>query len=145
MALDARSLPAAPGAYLLTVRLRRPLALDLGRSGAAALDAGTYAYCGSARGPGGIRARVARHLRSDKRAHWHVDRLTATGEVTAVAVAPGCSECALFATLSDLPGALVPAPGFGSSDCRTCTAHLARIDDETVAGAFGPAVTWLRA
>ncbi len=145
MALDARALPGEPGAYLLAVRLDRPLALDLRGVGTAILAPGSYAYCGSARGSGGIRARVARHLRADKRPHWHVDRLTAAGRVTAVAVAPGGSECALFAAVSALPGACVPAPGFGSSDCRTCAAHLVRVDDETLArAAFGPAVMWLQ-
>jgi Uri superfamily endonuclease len=143
--LDPGSLPAVPGAYLVAVRLSQPLALDLGGPGATTLAPGTYAYCGSARGPGGIRARVARHLRTAEKAHWHVDRLTAAGAVTAVALAPGGSECALFAAVSCLPGARVPAPGFGSSDCRTCAAHLARVDDAILAGAFGPAVTWLYA
>jgi Uri superfamily endonuclease len=144
MGLDPGALPDAAGAYVMAIRLTDPLALDMRGTGAAVLAPGTYAYCGSARGPGGIRARVARHLRRDKRPHWHVDRLTAAGQVTAVAPSPGGSECALFAALRRLPGAQVPAPGFGSSDCKTCSAHLVRVDDETLAGAFGPAVTWLR-
>lgn len=145
MGLDARTLPARPGAYLMTICLEQRLDLDARGIGATTLAPGTYVYCGSARGPGGIRARIAHHLRAEKRAHWHIDRLTAAGRVTAVAAAPEGSECALFAAVSGLRGASVPAPGFGSSDCRSCAAHLVRIDDEILAGAdLGPTLHWLK-
>ncbi len=119
-------LKGQPGAYLLVVRLDRLLGLKLsGRS--CSLDAGTYAYCGSARGPGGLAARLARHLRIEKKAHWHIDRLTAAGQVVAVYACPGGSECALFEILQRLPDTRTPLPGFGSSDCRRCPAHLVEV------------------
>ncbi len=115
-----------PGAYLLVVRLDRLLDLELsGRS--CSLDAGTYAYCGSARGPGGLAARLVRHLRIEKKAHWHIDHLTAAGQVVTVYARPGGSECALFEVLHRLPDTRTPLPGFGSSDCRRCPAHLVRV------------------
>jgi len=55
-----------PGAYILSIDLAVPLALDIPKFGAATLAPGRYAYCGSAYGPGGLRARIARHLRRDK-------------------------------------------------------------------------------
>ncbi|WP_296520394.1 DUF123 domain-containing protein [Rhodoplanes sp.] len=85
------------------------------------LPAGRYLYCGSARGPGGLRARIARHLRRRKTLRWHVDRLTTRGTVFAVWAIPGGDECDLVARLAALP---VPLPGFGSSDCRRCRSHL---------------------
>ena len=115
-----------PGAYLVVVRLDRRLDLELsGRS--CSLDAGSYAYCGSARGPGGLAARLARHLRLEKKAHWHIDRLTAAGRIVAVYARPGGSECALFEVLQRLPNTRTPLPGFGSSDCRRCPAHLVEV------------------
>jgi len=36
---------------------------------------GYYIYIGSAFGPGGVRARMLRHLRADKPKHWHIDYL----------------------------------------------------------------------
>ena len=117
----------APGAYVLIIDLDGPLALDVPKGAAATLAAGRYAYCGSARGPGGIRARAARHLRRDKAVRWHVDRLTVAGRVVAVHAEPGGGGCALFDRLRALPGVSVPVPGFGSSDCRHCPAHLARV------------------
>ncbi len=117
------------GAYLLVIDLATTLALDVPRSAPATLTPGRYVYCGSAYGPGGIRARVRRHLATDKAIRWHVDRLTAVGRVVAVHAAPGGSECALFAEVMETPGTALPAPGFGSTDCRRCPAHLARVPE----------------
>ncbi len=80
--------------------------------------------CGSARGPGGLRARLSRHFRKEKRLHWHVDQLTAVAAIKGVWIAEGGDECALNAALGALP---TPLPGFGSSDCPRCVAHLRRI------------------
>ncbi|MCZ6862799.1 MAG: GIY-YIG nuclease family protein [Alphaproteobacteria bacterium] len=113
-----------PGAYLLFVDLAAPLALDIPRLAAPTLVPGCYAYCGSAHGPGGLRARIGRHLRRDKAPHWHIDRLTAAGRVTGVRAVPAGRECDLLRDLLDKPGVSVPVPGFGSSDCRACPAHL---------------------
>ncbi len=124
-------LPTAPGAYVLIVALDRPLSLALPGMKNAVLEAGAYAYCGSAYGPGGISARVRRHLRRDKKPHWHIDRLTGTGHIAAVHAMPGAKECGLLARILAIPGAAVPVPGFGSTDCRRCPAHLARLPGKT--------------
>ncbi|NQV22245.1 MAG: GIY-YIG nuclease family protein [Rhodospirillales bacterium] len=127
-------LPATPGAYVLVIRLRRRLRAWPGtdpqpRSGpqpgsGPVLAPGLYLYAGSANGPGGIRARVLRHTRRNKLRHWHVDRLTGNARVIAVAAMVGGNECKIVEAVSALPQVTVPAPGFGSSDCRTCPAHL---------------------
>jgi len=118
-----RSAVAAPtkaGAYALLISLRSSLAVKAGAR-TASLAPGLYLYCGSARGPGGLAARIARHMRREKRAHWHVDQLTFEGEVFGAFVFPGGDECAINATLEALP---TPLEGFGSSDCRRCRSHL---------------------
>lgn len=120
-------LPSEPGAYLLLIELAAPLALEIPRLGAATLAPGRYAYGGSAYGPGGLRARIGRHLRSDKVPRWHVDRLTLAGRVIGVRPVPGGRECALVRDLLEMSGTSVPVPGFGSSDCRACPAHLVRL------------------
>lgn len=142
-----RHLTAAPGAYVLVVALPAPLALPVASLSPGGppvvLAPGTYAYCGSANGPGGIRARVGRHLRAGKRMRWHIDHLTGAGRVRAILAEPGGSECRLFARLRAMPGAGVPVPGFGSSDCRRCPAHLlslpAAFDARALAGLAGGA------
>lgn len=108
----APEIPAEPGAYVLAVTLDAP---------ALGLPPGRYLYCGNARGPGGLRARLARHMRKGKRIHWHVDRLTEAGRVLGAWIFPGGDECALVRRLAGLP---VPIPGFGSSDCARCESHL---------------------
>ncbi|MHA1538310.1 MAG: GIY-YIG nuclease family protein [Alphaproteobacteria bacterium] len=120
-------IPNAPGAYILYFNIRAPLRLDISALDFPLLAPGIHAYCGSARGPGGLRARIARHLRPDKSLHWHIDRLTAGGRVNAIAYTYDGSECALLARLLAGAGASIPIPGFGSSDCRRCPSHLVRI------------------
>ncbi len=116
--------PSGPGAYVLLIELDTPLALDIASLPRAVLPAGRYAYCGSAYGPGGLTARISRHLRADKAVRWHVDRLTAAGHIVDFRAVPGGHECDLLDRLLEAPGASVPIPRFGSSDCRACPAHL---------------------
>lgn len=134
-------LPKNPGAYVLFLTLPTALRLDIAALGFPLAAPGAYAYCGSARGPGGLRARIARHLRPDKPLHWHIDRLTTAGRVTAIGYAIDGSECALFDRLLSGTGASSPIPGFGSSDCRRCPSHLARIDAAPRAALGQPGVT----
>ncbi len=120
----AASLPKAPGAYLLLIRLAEACRLDIPRLPAGRLGPGWYLYAGSARGPGGIRARAGRHLRRAGRMRWHVDRLTAAAAGLWAFPAPGGQECALIDALLARPEFETALPGFGSSDCRRCAGHL---------------------
>ena len=119
--------PSAAGAYALLIELARPLRLTIATLAPVTMAAGSYLYLGSARGPGGIRARVARHLRRGKKLHWHVDHLTARGRITRILSVPGGSECRLVQRALRLDSVTVPVVGFGSSDCRRCPAHLLRL------------------
>jgi histidyl-tRNA synthetase len=94
-----------------------------GWAGRAAIDlpAGRYLYCGSAKGPGGLKARLSRHFRRGKSVRWHVDQLTERGSVIGSWIFPGGFECELVRRFSKLP---IPIPGFGSSDCAKCRSHL---------------------
>lgn len=128
---DADQLPSVPGAYALLVVTQSSIPHPSRRMGnAPPLPAGVYIYLGSARGPGGIRARCARHLRVTKSRHWHVDHLAAAARPGSVRAAPFANdtECGLGARLTARPDLAVPVPGFGNSDCRTCASHLFRID-----------------
>ena len=112
------------GAYVLTIQLDRALPVGAGRESAGHLPPGTYLYAGSAHGAGGLAARLRRHFRTDKKIHWHIDRLTLqAGGLAALAVVDG-NECRLVAQLLSAGGFRIALDGFGSTDCRTCRSHL---------------------
>jgi Uri superfamily endonuclease len=130
--MTGASHPAVPGAYALLIELQRAAVFRHGLLAGKRLPPGRYVYCGSANGPGGIAARLARHLRRSKTLRWHVDQLTTRGRVLATAAVPGGSECDLADRLLALDGVGVPLPGFGSSDCRRCAAHLLSVPADFV-------------
>ena len=117
----AEDAPMLPGAYVLIIELDEPVEVTLRGKPRTTLQAGRYLYCGSAKGSGGIRARLSRHIRPGKVIHWHVDLLTDAGRVTGAWIFPGRDECELVAALSRMPA---PIRGFGSTDCRKCWSHL---------------------
>jgi Uri superfamily endonuclease len=133
---DPSSLPAVAGAYILCLDMAEPIRLPPRRF-AGLLPAGRYLYFGSARGPGGIRGRCVRHFRRPKKNHWHVDWLTETAARMAAAAFPGLGECDLVAwTLAGGAAVAIPGPGFGSTDCRRCAAHLLALTGDLPADFF---------
>jgi len=121
------NLPRLPGTYVLLVALDKTIELQIGRLGAFTFSPGYYAYVGSARGSGGLSARLQRHLHKRGKRHWHIDYLRAATRVENLycAASPLLLECLWAQAISRLPAAHIPAPGFGSSDCIAgCPAHL---------------------
>lgn len=119
----ADALPQARGAYALFIEIKKSPVLPP-KFSHHRLKPGTYLYAGSARGPGGIKARCARHLAETKTRRWHVDWLTSQATRLKVLALPDMTECALIHILSVRGENVFPLPRFGSSDCRTCPAHL---------------------
>lgn len=128
---DVAGLAAYPGAYGLVIRLPAKFAGLVGALGPVTLPPGNYLYLGSAYGPGGVAARLRRHLRAEKRLHWHVDYVTQQDRVTHVFVLPNGRECDLVARALILQDVEIPVAGFGSSDCRQCKAHLLALPRDT--------------
>jgi sugar fermentation stimulation protein A len=110
-----------PGVYQLRIRLKRPRTIRVGALGKHCFPAGWYVYTGSARN--GLTQRVGRHLRQNKRKHWHIDYLLAVADQVEAFVLLGeaLTECELHAQLVEGQTIL---PRFGASDCR-CESHLA--------------------
>ncbi len=110
------------GIYLLTIRVGART--DLTFAGQSrALDSGWYMYCGSAMG--GLRPRLARHLRREKRNHWHIDSLLEIGRIVDIQLAADSDksgECRTARFVCGWPEAK-SVPGFGAGDCR-CRCHL---------------------
>ena len=124
------------GAYVLLLSLNSKYQLIIS-SKRFELEAGAYAYVGSAKGPGGVEARVHRHFsifRGDPRkAHWHIDHLLPIASSLIAIAVEGyrASECSMAASLKMSGFAAVK--GFGSTDCKMgCGGHLLKF-------AWGPA------
>ena len=106
--------------YTLLIKLSRTHDIPIGRRGIYSFKAGYYAYVGSALN--GLEQRIGRHLRKEKRLHWHIDYLLQYAEICGVIYAEtGCRQEGRIA--AGLQKILEPVPGFGSSDCR-CLTHL---------------------
>jgi Uri superfamily endonuclease len=113
------------GTYVLILHLERSEEITVGKLGVFSFPAGYYLYVGSALGPGGLRARLARHRRHDKKLRWHIDYLLEHAQLVEVwsVASTDKLECLWAQAAWELPGAEIPVPGFGSSDCR-CPSHL---------------------
>ncbi|MGD8340969.1 MAG: GIY-YIG nuclease family protein [Gammaproteobacteria bacterium] len=113
-----------PGTYVLVLHSRANVDIEVGHWGRLRVEPGYYAYVGSAFGPGGLRARLARHFRREKKNHWHVDYLR---EVTEP-VAAWCLHASVrlehrWAKALGRRQGIACIAGFGSSDC-CCDGHL---------------------
>jgi len=113
------------GTYALVLRLECSEEISVGKLGTFTFPAGYYLYVGSALGPGGLEARLARHCRRDKKLRWHIDYLLEHAQLVQVwsVASTDKLECLWAQTARGLPGAEIPVHGFGSSDCR-CPSHL---------------------
>jgi Uri superfamily endonuclease len=124
-------IPRCGGLYILLLNLEEQTQVAVGRLGRFIFNAGVYAYVGSARGPGGLSARMTRHLRPPdaKRIHWHIDYLTVEASIWAAGWSTKAEsrECDWSAALAPL-GRRWPSH-FGASDCR-CAGHLIEIPNQ---------------
>ncbi|MCL5271455.1 MAG: GIY-YIG nuclease family protein [bacterium] len=113
------------GAYILGLCLATRRRVRLGGLGWHVLDPGWYFYVGSARGPGGLTARLGHHLRPAVNPHWHIDHLRRHARLESIwyGVHDDRRECVWAARLAGAAGLVVPVARFGASDCR-CPAHL---------------------
>ena len=109
-----------PGSYILIVRLKERVRLCVGKLPERGYPAGWYAYAGSALG--GLRQRLSRYLKADRKLHWHIDYLLEHGTVTEALIIAGKErlECRIA---EHLGGKLETIKDFGSSDCK-CSGHL---------------------
>lgn len=125
-----------PGTYILILRNRSRKRFQVGRWGTLEIRPGYYLYVGSALGPGGLQARVARHCREGKSKHWHIDYLREHAALLSVWYrhAAVAAEHRWAAALAGMPGAL-PLKGFGCSDCK-CQAHLFYMQAEPAKDTF---------
>lgn len=116
------------GSYALIFHCPNSVTIEAGRLGEVPLTPGYYIYCGSAFGPGGVRARTDHHRNISRRPHWHIDYLRPHLQLLEIwySFDRGAREHQWAEQLNRLRGATLPFPGFGSSDCR-CPSHFIRL------------------
>ena len=118
-------LPSSTGTYLLILKLDQESEIRVGKNRIHIFQPGWYLYLGSAFGPGGLQARLRRHIKRKKNNFWHIDYLRSESDLIEVwfQVPPEPNEHQIAAWLSSRDRITTPIPGFGSSDC-TCESHL---------------------
>ena len=108
------------GGYILLLRLTERSEIRIGRLGTIQFDSGYYAYIGSAMA--GLKQRVLRHLRKEKKLHWHIDFLLEKALIENIIVCQSMerNECDIAGEIAKRYRVI---NGFGSSDCK-CPGHL---------------------
>ncbi len=121
------SMKAQPGTYALIMTCDSDQQVEVGKLGRFNIKPGSYVYVGSAFGPGGLKARIAHHIRMSHRPHWHMDYLRPILKLKEVCYSyhPERHEHRWAGAFNGFKGASVPIIGFGASDC-SCPSHLFR-------------------
>jgi Uri superfamily endonuclease len=120
------------GYYILLIHNTKEIETIIGYLGRKRLEKGYYLYIGSAQGPGGVGARVNRHLKKKKKIRWHIDYLTTRPTMRIVGIVYTCTtENGAETKIANIIGekAKPAIPKFGSTDTRDLT-HLYKCRDE---------------
>ena len=133
--------PIDKGVYALIMRSGRSRRIQIGRLGKFRFPAGSYVYVGSAWGPGGLAARIGRHLKMVKKCRWHIDYLRQYVTMKQIWVNrwKPSGEHVWAEVIGRFEKAAVPAEKFGSSDCR-CATHLFYLPDSPSLRQFNQAL-----
>jgi Uri superfamily endonuclease len=107
------------GSYVLIINLENDKNIQVGKLGKIFFKKGYYAYVGSALN--NLDKRIERHLRKQKKFHWHIDYLLAHSVIIDVYYKETnkkdeCEKANIFTKLLSIEG-------FGCSDCK-CKSHL---------------------
>ncbi|MFO7814309.1 MAG: GIY-YIG nuclease family protein [Halanaerobiales bacterium] len=111
------------GIYVLEINLKNNKSIKIGALGFNDFKKGQYYYIGSAQT--NLKSRVERHLKSNKKFHWHIDYLLDKAQISNYYTieADKKFECKLYNFLKRHKFIEVPVKGFGASDCK-CKTHL---------------------
>ena len=111
------------GTYILVIELAKNQIIKPGKLKETEYKKGVYLYVGRARK--GLRARIGRHLKCQKKIFWHIDYLLQKAKIKGIWIRENYfSECLTASKIRALqPAEATGLKGFGSSDC-TCLSHL---------------------
>jgi len=116
------------GAYCLIMRLPGERLIAVGKNPPVTFPAGHYCYVGSAMNS--LEKRTCRHASRVKKLRWHIDWLLEHAELREIKTIESQEriECRISRDVAEIADG-IPMRGFGSSDCRTCKAHLYHFRD----------------
>jgi len=108
------------GSYILIIEIDQDKDIQIGSIGTITFKKGFYAYIGSALN--GLEQRIERHVRKQKRLHWHIDFLLEHGKIVEVFYRESYNreECEIANIFHKK---LKGITNFGCSDCK-CKSHL---------------------
>ena len=109
------------GCYCLIIYVRKYSKIKIGKLGYLEFRRGIYVYIGSAMNS--LESRLNRHLRNDKKLHWHVDYLLKHENTKILKIIYNTDkkvECDISQYIS---GKTTSIRDFGCSDCE-CESHL---------------------
>lgn len=110
------------GTYCLLIHLKQDSKITIGKLGEKNFQKGYYIYVGSALNS--LKTRIQRHLRKEKKIHWHIDYLLNNENAEIIEVIYTISdikwECKIAATIAETG---IEVVNFGCSDCK-CNSHL---------------------
>lgn len=117
--------PSQIGTYCLTFYCSILSQVTVGKLGTYQIIPGYYCYIGSAFGSGGLKSRIQRHLKINKRHHWHLDYIRPYLEPIEVCYTTDTikREHQWSELLLKEKNSSIPINNFGSSDCH-CPTHL---------------------
>jgi Uri superfamily endonuclease len=108
------------GCYILILNLKNDSKLKIGKLGEINFSKGNYIYVGSALN--GLDARIQRHLKKEKKNHWHIDYLLKKADIIDIFYKQNNvkEECEIARKIEN---SLEKINRFGCSDCD-CKSHL---------------------
>ena len=108
------------GSYILIIELKYNSIIPIGKNKERRFCKGYYIYVGSALN--GLSQRIQRHMRKQKKIHWHIDYLLKHARIINVFYKKSTirEECNIARKLERI---LILIPDFGNSDCN-CRSHL---------------------
>jgi Uri superfamily endonuclease len=124
---EQKQIKSNSGIYILEIQVPKNFSLGIPKFKGKKINSGFYYYVGSAQK--NLEQRINRHLRKDKKLHWHIDHLTKPerNQIKSILVFQDHVkdfECRLVSDLEIIYNFLHPIRSFGNSDCKICKSHL---------------------
>ncbi|WP_456373380.1 DUF123 domain-containing protein [Methanocaldococcus sp.] len=118
--VSKNKIPNEKGTYILKIKLKEGKKIKFGKK-EEFFKKGIYFYVGSAYGNSiNLKNRIERHLKDDKKMHWHIDYLLKYGKVEEIFITNKRVECEVA---NEFIKEFDYIEGFGCSDCN-CKSHL---------------------